>query len=667
MNLSISRCTSKLLKKSPIPFFCVFTLVFICSDIMAKDQSDFSTADMMNMDLHQLLDIEVTLASRTKERQLYIPAAIYILTQEDIRRSGLRRIPELLRMVPGLHIAKIDANKWSVSSRNNQSRFSSTMQVMIDGKNVFTPFFGGVYWENLDTFIEDIERIEIIRGPGGSLWGTNAVDGIVNIITFSAADTHGLKEVVIFGANNPLTDVGIRYGGVTKNNVNYRIFAKRYTSEVGVYLPNDVSTNNGFAPIGSDTNDSGLTRNLGMRMDWSSANDTFMLQSNYFNAEFNEDRVVSGGSKKIANFITSRNLSHIFNWKRQLSDTKSFSFNSFYDDTDRDDGILQNDETTVDLDFQYNWKINNQIFAGGLAYRNYDNYAPITDPSTCASAPCFGVNPASKVLETWSFFVHYRYDFSEFYSIEIGTKLVENDFTGFEHQPTLRSNWTPSSDISYWAAYTRAVRLPDRILADGELDFGSFKIPVGDKDREAVVIHSYEVGYRQRISNLWVLDSALYYNKYKKSLQKSSTTGRDNIYGFEGYAKYQFSQKLRLELGYTFNAGRVNLVDGTDRPLFRFPKNTLNLRSYYALANNVDIDFFAYYVHESKHKSDKKTIPAYTKVDVRLAWRPINYLSVSMLLTNLLDESHADGYDSFKINSGSQRGVFINVTYTTPH
>jgi len=614
--------------------------------------------------LDELMNVDVALTSRKEEKQFNAPAAVYVLTQEDIHRSGHRRLSEILRMVPGLHVAKIDANKWVVSSRNNQLRYSSTMLVMIDGRNIYSPFYAGVYWESQDTFLEDIDRIEIVRGPGGSLWGTNAVDGIINIITKTSADTQGIKAYALAGQGEMKSEAGFRYGGTTNNGIHYRAYAKGYKTDTGEYVGPRESTNNGLAPIGSDANDDGRAEQAGFRADWARGQDNYTLQGNAYAGNFDEDRVVN--SMRVPNTLDTEGHNFSLSWKRKLSGTDSLAVNTFYDYNSRDDDLLQNDETTMDIDFQHSMTIGDHNPIWGLGFRHYYNDARPTTPSGCsATAPCFAVDPETKRLNTWSAFIQDRIAISETFSLIVGSKFEENEYTGFEYQPTLRGLWTPDNDTTYWGAITRAVRVPDRVNTDGILDFGTSTFPIGNKDEESFINYAYELGYRKRLANNWALDGTVFYSDYQNTLQGTAASGLDYTYGFEAYIKHEYSAKLGAELGYAYNNGRTDLASGGDRPINMLPKYTSNFRSYYKLKDNMELDAQIYYVSDAESPSGNTVIPAYTRFDLRYEWRPTTQWETSLLLTNIFDDVHAEGYDTVKINTGVNQGIMLKITYTT--
>lgn len=628
----------------------------------AEQKQEASLEQLLNISLRELMDVKINLASRSGEKQFKSAAAVYVLTSEDIRRSGYRRIPEILRLIPGVNVAKQDANKWAVSIRNSQTRFSSTLLVMVDGRHVYTPYYAGVYWESVDTFIEDIDRIEVMRGPDGTLWGANAVDGIINIVTKQAADTQGSKAYGLVGVGEMKSEAGFRYGGETRNGANYRIYAKGYNTDSGEYMDPGESTNTDMALAGKNANDEGYSRQAGLRVDWESNRDTYSLQGSFYNARVEEDRFVTPA--RIPSEILSDGHNGSFKWVRKYSDSESLMFNTFYNQITRDNTVLFNDEATIEFDFQHNFRINKQDITWGMGYVLYKNKTSVNDISSCSFAmPCFSVDPASKDLTTWSTFIQDRINFSDKFAFIVGSKFEHNDYTGFEYQPTIRGLWTPDDSATYWAAATRAVRVPDRLNTDGALNQGGPIFPIGDKDLESFINFTYEAGARKNISSTWIVDGTLFYSDYNNTVDNFVTIPVEDVYGFEGYVKYQYNPKLKLELGYTYNEGDQKNGSSSNIPLIRLPQNTIKFRSYYDLKNDMDLDLFIYYVDESKGRIGEPTIPAYTRVDLRYGWRASNRFNFSLLLTNIFDDVHAEAIDPIKINTGVKRGAMMTLTY----
>ena len=369
-------------------------------------------------------------------------------------------------------------------------------------------------------------------------------------------------------------------------------------------------------------------------------------------------------SMRVPNTLSSAGYNTVFNWRREISKTQALTMKAFVDQISRDDNILMNDEFTFDVDLQHTILLSDHNIAWGLGYRYYDNEAQITDPTSCGfTSPCFGVDPETKTLTTWSAFIQDRIRVTDMFAFTIGSKFEENDYTGFEYQPTLRGLWTPDNDTTYWAAATRAVRVPDRVNTEGILDFGGTTVAIGNASQESFINYTYELGYRKRFSNTLFLDGTVFYSDYRNTVQ-ASASGLDEVYGFEGYAKYQYSQQWRMELGYTFNEGNTVLANGSSRETASLPKHSIYLRSNYDLKTDMDLDAMVYYVDESKSVSGNSNIPAYTRVDLRYGWRPVKKLDFSILLTNIFDDAHAESRDPTKINTGVQRGAMLKITYT---
>ena len=625
--------------------------------------SGLALQDLVKMDLRSLMGIDISLASRNEENQFTVPAAAYVLTQEDIRRSGLRRLPEILRLIPGMHVAKIDTNKWEISMRNLQSRFNSTMLVMIDGRHVYTPFFAGVNWEMQDVFLDDIDHIEVVRGPGGSLWGANAVDGVVNIITKHAENTRGVHAYGAVGEGEMDSDFGVRAGGETVHGTHYRVFAKRYDTDSGEYLDGHVSTNTGLAPPGEDGNDHGESTLIGFRMDWSQGADQVMIQGNALTSEFNEDRKVANMISP--NLIKGENLNLLMRWKRDTDSGNSFSLTSYYDRVGRDDDILNIDEDTFDMDFQHRITFNEHDLTWGLGYRHYKNKALISFPLSCDfTSPCFGVDPEKRTLTTSSAFFQSRFALGPRNTLILGSKFEDNDFTGFEYQPTIRTLWTPDASTTLWAAITRAVRTPNRTGTDSILDFGSgLIVPVGNRNLDSYVTHTYEAGYRKQFSDAWYLDLALFSSDYRNTLQANDSVGIDKVHGFETFAKYHHSDDLRLEFGLIVHKGRVSRASGGGFDMKDLPETSAYARVQYDLRHDMELDGSIHFVDESEIINTASTIPSYTRVDLRYAWQVNKQFGLSLVATNLLDQVHPEEQDATKINTGVPRGVLLMLTY----
>lgn len=661
MNNSNARCR-------PVRSTLRYALCAILSGPCAASAEEPATAPidrLLSLDLAELIGVKVTLASRAEESAFTAPSAMYVISAEDIRRSGHRRLPELLRMVPGLHVGKIDADHWAISSRNAQNRFTSTMLVMIDGRHVYTPMFGGVRWELQDVMLEDIERIEVIRGPGGPLWGANAVDGIINIITKNARDTQGTLAYAAGGSGELRGEGGARYGGVTESGINYRVYAKTYAGDNGRYLAADQSTHNGLRPYDEDAHDRAESGQMGLRADWQSgARDQFMVQANAFDTRADEERSLTSGI--YPNSADAQGVNSVVQWTRQLAAGNRLDVRASLAETRFLDDILDDTQLLGDLDFQHLITWDRNQFVWGLGYRYYDSETAIPDPTACSFVtPCFALTPADRSDDTFSGFVQDRIQATDSVAVIVGTKLEHNDYTGVEYQPTARLLWTPSTDTTWWSAVTRAVRTPTQADSDGELDFGSgFTVPIGDPDAQAWVVYAYEIGYRQRLAQQAYLDLAGFEHDYRETLQPPLTptsAGRDKVYGLEAVLRLQPLTQWRLEAGYTINRADDVLVNGATRTTLGLPEHGAHLRSYLNLNPQWQFDTLLYYVDESL-RANGASVPEYLRLDLRLGWQPSRNLETSLWLSNLLDDVHPEQIDALKVNTGVQRGVLLSAT-----
>ena len=362
--------------------FLILLFPLPCS---SDDGAQQQLSELLQMDINELMDLKVTLPSRHEERQFDSAAAIYVITQEDIRRSGVTKIPELFRMVPGLHVGQIDNNTWAVSSRSNLTYLFNSMLVLLDGRTLYNPLFGGVYWDVQDTLLPDIERIEIIRGPGGSLWGANAVDGIINIITKSASKTDQTMLYGGYGSGQQKYEAAIRIGGHLKNSSYGRFYVKRKKSGHGEYLDADQSLNKGFFPVGSEAHDDGEQDQVGFRLDTElDTKSTLTFQGDIYNAEYNNIRV----SQPQENTVDATGGNIILTWNQQ-SDLSSIRLKFFYDYTKRLDFVFEEQRDIYDLDFQHSRKFERQTLTWGLGYRH------VADDTMKTETGFFSLNPSS--------------------------------------------------------------------------------------------------------------------------------------------------------------------------------------------------------------------------------------------------------------------------------
>jgi iron complex outermembrane receptor protein len=466
-------------------------------------------SQLKQLSLEQLGNIEVTTASKEPVKVGRTPAAVYVLTQEDIRRSGATSVPEALRLAPGVEVARVDADHWSVAIRGFAGQFSKSLLVLIDGRSVYTPLFAGVYWDAQNVMLEDVERIEVVRGPGGTIWGANAVNGVINIITKSAKDTHGTLSTL--GAGNVDQGTGgVRYGDSTGKDFNYRIYG------IGSIRGSEFhSDRDGF--------DHWRMGQMGFRTDWKSGEkDTFTVQGDIYRGESGERTFIASFSPPAE---TQQDAKAYFSggdllarWQHTTGAGSDIQIQAYFDRTNRQDLELGETRDTFDIDFvQHAPTYGDQGLTWGLGVRvSPSNFIPTSA----------GVNflPNKQTDSIYSGFVQYELTIvRDKLTLTGGTKLEHNNFSGFEYQPSVRLLWTPTDHQSFWAAVTRAVRTPSRL--DQDVAFAIlvkatppppifFEIE-GNPKLAAEQLISYEAGYRTQINRNVYVDFTAFYNTYR--------------------------------------------------------------------------------------------------------------------------------------------------------
>ena len=477
-------------------------LLFLLSAVPLTAQAP--AGGLKGLSLEQLGEIEVVTASKQPVQVNKTPAAIYVITQEDIRRSGATSLPEALRLAPGVEVARIDSVKWSIGIRGFGSRLSRAVLVLLDGRTVYSPLFHGVYWEVQDTLMEDIERIEVIRGPGGTIWGANAVNGVINIITKKAKDTLG--ELASGGGGDLNHVLGeARYGG-KQGDVDYRAYAK--------------GTSVGSEYHADGNNFDGWSREQGgFRADWTpDSRDTATLQGDIYDSRMGESNRITSLTPPFS-FISNQvaDLSGgnvIASWDRTLGDGSGFHLETYYDRFNREQSTQAEFRDTFDLDFVRYFKLKKTQFTWGVGARISIGRVPEV-------VPTYTFNPFRRTDQLYSAFVQDEIPImGDRLSLTVGTKILHSAFAGFDFEPSARLLYAPSAKTSFWGAATRAVRTPSDIEEDlTNITLRSsnplaFNVTTGDTQFMSEVLIGYEAGYRHLFAKQVSLDVAAFRNYY---------------------------------------------------------------------------------------------------------------------------------------------------------
>jgi iron complex outermembrane receptor protein len=653
----------------------------ICLVLPALSQQ--TIPDLMDRSLEDLMTIKVTSVSKTEQTLSRTASAVFVITAADIRRSGATNIPDLLRMVPGIDVAQINGNTWAISARGLNGRFSSVLLVLVDGRNVYTPTFGGVFWDVLDLPLEDIERIEVIRGPGGTIWGANAVNGVINIITRKAADTQG---GIMAGSGGNLNQGSgtVQYGGALGTNTNYRIFTKYFNQN---HMP---------GLDGLDGDDGWHLLRGGFRTDSAlSSKDTLTVQGDvYTGAEGNVvpslASVTSPGLQYSAiNVPLSGGFLQSI-WKHALSERSDTTLQISFDRYKRDDE-LREERRTLDIDFQHHFAWGSrQDIVWGANYRNTDSH---TDGDLA-----FSLIPANVNMQLYGLFIQDQLTLvTDRLYLTVGTRLDHNYYTGFRLLPSVRGAWTPSSHRMVWAAISRADRMPTELDTSSFIGLGGYTGAGGVPTLVAIVgnphfsdegLIAYEAGFRTEVFEHLSIDLAAYYNDY--SAQETTEPAApffantpspphlvlpltyENLmhgeaHGFEIAVNWRATARWTLSPGYAFeqihmhlnptsqDTGSVLNEEGSS------PAHSAEVRSHLDLMHGIAWDASAYFVD----RLSSGEIPAYTRVDTGLTWRWTERLSCSVVGQNLVRDHHLEFVDDTGsvISTLVKRGAYAKLAW----
>jgi iron complex outermembrane receptor protein len=611
--------------------------------------------DLVALSLEQLMTIETT-AGKKIQALADVPAAVFVISGEEIRRSGYRSLPEALRLAPGVQVAQINANQWAISIRGFNAPYSNKLLVLLDGRVVYTPAFGGVMWDSQDLLLEDVERIEVIRGPGGTLWGENAVNGVINVITKSAGQTTGaFAEAGVESVDGGF--VGTRYGGRIGDDGGYRIYAKYFQR--------------GYEPGARTGREEWEQARGGFRVDWAtSSDDTVSIQgSGYSGSSTLNGRDVS----LVAPF--SRIVPHAnevdggtvqVQWARRFASGADTQLRADLERSSRDSAYFAERRTTATLDFQHHprpYRRNDVVW--GAAYtssadRMHGSFRLTFSPEEET------LSVASGFIQDEIVVVPRRL------RLVAGTKVLHNTYTGWEQQPNGRVLWTPGEDRSLWLAVSRAVRLPTRVEEGVRLNIVAQAIAAppgvalaridGSPGIGAERATAVELGYRMQVTPPWFVDMAVYRNAYSRlsmsALQGTpflevnpgpphlvqqvsySATGSGHSEGVELFTRWQTAGPWRLSGNYSWFRMRVsplNMLNGNLNPGLN-PSHQARVQAAFDLPRRMQLDLGV--SHTSRLRATR--VPAYTKLETRLAWRPRAQLELEIVAHNLLDKSHVE-------------------------
>lgn len=605
----------------------LWIILIVVHRVDAQEISGDNPSILKHLSMEELMNVEVTSVSKRPEKLLEVASAIQVITQEDIYRSGATCLPEALRLAPNLQVAQLSSQHWIIGARGFNAAFANKLLVMIDGRTVYSPLFAGVFWDAQQVLLEDVERIEVISGPGGTLWGANAVNGVINIITKTAEESQGFYASIAAGSMMR-TYGAIRYGGKINSKLHYRIFTRF------------VDRDNTLTTTGEDNPDNWGVAQTGFSVGWNPSQvSTFSFQGN----------VYSGIEKTLPDdsHIDGQNI--LAKWNYTFSEKSEMSLQFYFDRTWRKDipSTISDELKTYDMEFQHRTALGrNHRLLWGLGYR-------LMDDKTINATPIIGLVPRDRVMDLFSVFLQDEIRLLDQLRLTLGSKVQHNEFSGLEVQPSVRLVSTLKKN-TLWAAVSRAIRAPSRIDVDYYLP--TYELPddvphvAGGPNFDSEKVISYELGYRVQPTKNLSFSIATFYSCYDDLYSVEARPGtqvyeiqngvKGTSRGFEFFATAQMLEGWRLRGGYTYFYKELEPKPGRiadPASLGNDPEHQVIIQSMANLSKSFQLDATLRYV-------DKRPVPYisdYITADARIAWITKHW-EVAVVGQNLFKDKHIE-------------------------
>lgn len=624
----------------------------------AESTAAAEPADMADLSLEQLGQIQISSVSRRNERLQDVAASVFVISGEQIRRSGARTLPEALRLAPNLHVAQSAGAGYVVAARGLNNA-GNKMLVLVDGRIIYTPLYSGVLWDAQEVMLEDVARIEVISGPGGTVWGSNAVNGVINVITRPAQATQG--GLVTLGAGGGERALAMRYGGVLGQEGHFRLYAK------GLDEPHSRRAN------GVANTDAWDRQQVGFRADWGRPAEGLTVQGDAYQARIGQSNPPST-SQELSGF----NL--LTRWSHQMEGGDQLQLQAYLDQTERlvpdTVGSLMQRLKIVDLSFQHNLgpRAGHTLTWGG-GYRNARDH--LLNP------PSLAFLPADVTLEWSNLFVQDEFELRPGLNFTAGVKAERNPYTGLEFLPSARLAWKPGEDQLLWGSLSRAVRTPSRLDRDLYAPAQPLPAPLppyviaGGPDFRSEVSKVIEVGWRAQPTPEWSYSITAFHHRY--SHLRSVESVRNPAYianhrvisnqmegsstGAEAWGNLQLADNWSLGMGGTFLNQRLRMKPGSTDPTGvsaagNDPRYQLMLRSSVDLPGGTELQIGIRRVGALP----KPALPGYTAVDARVGWQINPQLQIALTLQNLLDRGHVE-FGTLPAAIDVRRRAFLSLTW----
>jgi iron complex outermembrane receptor protein len=632
--------------------------------------------------LEELLNTQVTSVSKKEQSLSKTAAAVFVISAEDIRRSGATNLPDVLRAVPGVEVAQINANTWAVTIRGFNSRFSDKVLVLVDGRSVYTPSFSGVYWDQIDVPLEDIERIEVIRGPGATIWGANAVNGVINIITKTARTTEG--GLATTTAGNQQQSGMAQYGDEAGGGGAYRAFVK-YGRTADSRMPDGSRADDGWSQLHG-----------GFRTDWTlSPKDSLTVQGDIFSNWEGQTRthwfLPLPGDSTFSQPVDTDGGNLLARWRHEFAGGSDLAVQTYFDYYHRNEFGAPEVQKTVDFDFQYHFKAGRNDVVWGAGYRQIG--------SSFAATPQVSMTPARQTDRLYNAFFQDEIQLTPALWFTLGSKVEHNVFTGFEFEPSARLAWSATKKQTLWAAASRAIRQPSQLeesvnvnVAQIPLDPYTLLVPrlVGDPHFRSEELRDFELGYRTEPSSKLSIDVTGFLSFYRhlgtlepqplltaapplgspyllviQEPYSYDNKGYATTYGGEVALNWKVNSRWRLSPSYSLL--HINFyLDPTSQDTWsqalvgNSPEHTIRLHSTVNLTPRLDWDQTVSWSNGFQNG----VVPSHTRLDTRVAWRPGESLEFSVTGQNLLRPGFLEFGNAYEISATeAQRSVFAKLTW----
>lgn len=607
--------------------------------------AEIPSTSLTDLSLEELANVQISSVSKKAELLSDAPAAAYVITRDDIDRSGATSIPEMLRLAPNLQVAQVSSSAYAISARGFNGPLANKLLVLIDGRSVYSPLYAGVYWDMQDVPSEDIARVEVISGPGATLWGANAVNGVINIITRPSADTQG--GLLTLGAGDRERAAGLQYGGRIADDLTYRAYVKWFHRDATITQAKASAHDAWFVPQG------------GFRFDWTPGEDRITLQGDFFDGNEKHPR----GPDDI---IGGRNV--LGRWIHAFVNGSELQTQAYYDHAERFTGPYGFDLDTYDLSAQYTFKIGtwNEIVSGA-------GYRVMRD--RLVGAPAFFFRPANRTLTLSNVFAQDTLALTSTLKATLGLKLEDDPYSGLAALPSARLAWKATNHVLIWSAVSRAVRAPTRFDRDLVEKLGAIDFLIGGPNFTSEKLIAYEVGSRVEMSPRVSFSVSSFYNDYTdlRSVEfapngvvlplRWGNMLKGNVYGVEAWANYKVNDHWQLAAGFNAQHENLSFRPGSSRLLGIAqagddPGHQVSLRSTVSLGKAITWELDGRYIGGLP----SPRVPGYVELNTRVAWKVSPKLEVAVSGSNLLHRYHRE-IQTDSLNNAVARSAFVEAKW----